>query len=261
MGVLDKILASKKEELPALRSRKLPSPPSEIPRVALKREDHEPLSLICEIKRRSPSAGELSRALSVTERAKVYEKAGASMLSVLCDGPFFDGDFEHLREAREGCRLPLLCKEFVIDECQLDAAQAYGASAVLLIVRCLDDSQLQRLISESQTRGLTPLVEVFSELEAQRGLNAGATLMGVNARDLDTLVMDSARAQRIVDSMPADITVAHLSGVKTPEDVASVAQGRADAALIGEVLMRQDAPHDLLVGLRDSARSPRLRAV
>src|SRR5690606_41444232 len=91
--------------------------------------DLEPLHLICEIKNKSPSAGVLSTHLSITERARQYEKSGASMISVLCDGPFFDGSFEHLLKAREGCALPLLCKEFVVDECQLDAAQAYGASA------------------------------------------------------------------------------------------------------------------------------------
>lgn len=258
MGVLDKIIESKRQELPALRKRRLPPPPRLVPPVRLKRDNAEALALICEIKRRSPSAGELSRALSVAQRAKVYEAAGASMLSVLCDGPFFDGDFKHLSEARQGCSLPLLCKEFVIDECQLDAAQAYGASAVLLIVRCLDDSQLSHLISAAERRQLTPLVEVFSETEAQRGLDSGATFMGVNARDLDTLVMDTERAQRIVNSLPADITVAHLSGVKTPDDVTAVAQGRADAALIGEVLMRQDEPGELLTKLSESARTSRL---
>ncbi len=256
MTVLEKILSSKRAELPELRHRKLPVPPVNTPAVELKRSDDEPLHLICEIKRRSPSAGELSVALSVKARARAYSHGGASMLSVLCDGPFFDGDYSHLLEARDGCALPLLCKEFVIDECQLDAAKAYGASAVLLIVRCVG-ADLTRLVEASLDRGLTPLVEVFNEDEASQALDAGATFIGVNSRDLDTLVMDSARAHRVVAGLPDNITVAHLSGMKTPSDVQTVARGRSDAALIGEVLMREDDPLPLLRTLAVGARELR----
>jgi indole-3-glycerol phosphate synthase len=172
------------------------------------------------------------------------------MISVLCDQPFFDGNFAHLQEARQKSKLPLLCKEFIIDEVQLDAARSYGASAALLIVRCLEDEQLSRLISASFERGLTPLVEVYTEEEAQRALDAGARFIGVNARDLDTLEMDSARARRIVQSFPEPITVAHLSGIKSAEDTRGVAHSRADVALIGEVLMRLDDPSEQLAQLR-----------
>ena len=111
---------------------------------SLRRADGR-LKLITEIKFRSPSAGALSTVLSVTERARAYQRAGASMISVLCDTSFFDGAFAHLAEARAACELPLLCKEFVIDESQLDAAVAYGADAVLLIVRCLSEERLNEL--------------------------------------------------------------------------------------------------------------------
>lgn len=256
MAVLEKILSSKRAELPELRKRKLPTPPAHVPRVELKRASDEALHLICEIKRRSPSAGELSTALSVEERSRAYTQGGASMLSVLCDGPFFDGDFAHLLEARQGSELPLLCKEFVIDECQLDAAKAYGASAVLLIVRCLG-SELGRFVDEATKRELVPLVEVFNEDEASHALDAGATFIGVNSRDLDTLVMNSVRAHRVVAGLPDHVTVAHLSGMKTQADVEEVARGRSDAALIGEVLMREDEPLSLLRALAEGARSKR----
>lgn len=249
MGVLDQILARKREELPELRARRLPPRPTQVPAFDLRRNGTEGLRLLCEIKRRSPSAGQLSTTLSVAERARAYEEAGAAAISVLCDETFFDGAFEHLEQARMGTKLPLLCKEFIIDECQLDAAAAYGASAALLIVRILDDATLHRLIRETSARHMVPLVEVFTHEESVRALDAGADFIGVNARDLDTLVMDGERAASIVESLPPSVCAAHLSGVKSPEDVQRVAIGRADAALIGEVLMRQDDPRETLTSL------------
>jgi indole-3-glycerol phosphate synthase len=150
--------------------------------------------LISEIKRRSPSAGALSTRLSVAERAAAYERAGASMLSILCDSHFFDGSYEHLREARAATRLPLLCKEFVVDEVQLDVARAFGADAVLLIVRCLSAERTVELVRAARERELVPFVEVATEDELGIALSAGADLVGVNAADLDTLQMDAARA-------------------------------------------------------------------
>jgi indole-3-glycerol phosphate synthase len=171
------------------------------------------------------------------------------MISVLCDASFFDGAFTHLAAARAACALPLLCKEFVIDECQLDAAAAFGADAVLLIVRCLTPERLAVLTGEARARKLTPFVEVVSELEARIALDAGATLVGVNARDLDTLQMDTARVGRVFADLPHGITRVHLSGIATPDDVQRVANSPADAALIGETLMRREQPEELLRSL------------
>lgn len=253
MSLIERILASKRDELPALRQLELPTPPSELPQF-LGHRNGGALRLLCEIKKRSPSAGALSTAMSVTERSGVYEDCGASAISVLCDGPFFDGGYEDLLAARAGSKLPLLCKEFIIDECQLDAARAFGASAALLIVRCIPPDRLAVLIDASEERGLTPLVEVFSEQEAQRALDAGATCIGVNARNLDTLEIDTETASRVLSSLPPGVIAAHLSGMKSPEDVSHTKQGRADAALIGEVLMRHDDPSQLLQSLVDAAR-------
>jgi indole-3-glycerol phosphate synthase len=254
MGLLSEILAQKHSELASLRGRALPEPP-ERRAVSLGRADNAGrLSLITEIKRRSPSAGALSKALSIAERAAAYERAGASMLSVLCDGHFFEGDYQHLAEARGATTLPLLCKEFVIDECQLDAARAFGADAVLLIVRCLAPARVSELVSGALARGLLPFVEVATEEELAVALAARAELVGVNARDLDTLVMDAARAARVLAAIPEQVVRVHLSGLSQPEDVRRIRESGADAALVGEALMRQDDPEPLLRSLAEAAR-------
>lgn len=248
MSLLERILSQKKSELGGLRGRRLPSPPPRRP-LGLSREPGQPLRIIAEIKRRSPSAGALNTTLSVGERARAYQRGGASMVSVLCDSAFFDGDFEHLAEARGACALPLLCKEFVIDEAQLDAARAYGADAVLLIVRCLTPERVSALHRAAVERELVPFVEIATEDEGRIASDAGATLIGVNARDLDTLAMDAGRVERILLGLPASATRVHLSGLRQPDDVSRVAAGPADAALIGEALMRLDDPVPLLASL------------
>lgn len=246
-GHLLRILDQKRAELPELRARKLPAGPG--PRPFSLRRRANALQLICEIKFRSPSAGALSTVLSVAERAQAYERAGARMISVLCDTSFFDGSFTHLAQARTACALPLLCKEFVIDEAQLDAAVAYGADAVLLIARCLDAARLTELTRAARERRLEPFVEVVTDEESRWAVDAGAMLIGVNARDLDTLEMDATRAPRMLGALPASATRVHLSGIALPEDVRRVAASPADAALIGETLMRQDQPEERLRSL------------
>ena len=253
MGVLSEILAQKQRELASLRGRALPAPPARRA-VSLGRADNAgKLCLITEIKLRAPSAGALSRVLSVAERAAAYERAGASMLSVLCDSHFFDGDYQHLVEARAATRLPLLCKEFVIDECQLDAARAFGADAVLLIVRCVAPARVSELVAAARARDLLPFVEVATEEELALALAAGAELVGVNARDLDTLVMDAARAALVLAAIPEHVVRVHLSGLSEAEDVRRIRQSGADAALVGEALMRQDDPEPLLRSLVEAA--------
>jgi indole-3-glycerol phosphate synthase len=253
MGVLDRILTQKRGELRQLRSRKLPEAPP-LRRLNLARGSDDPIRILAEIKRRSPSAGLLNAVLSIEQRAAAYQRAGAALVSVLCDHHFFDGSYEHLMRARAGCELPLLCKEFIIDECQLDLARAWGAEAALLIVRCLDQNALNRLISAARERELLPLVEVMTQEEATRAIDAGAEVIGVNARDLDTLEMDRARAERVLLGLPKHLIKLHLSGVSCPDDVARLRSSGADGALVGEVLMRQDDPEPLLRSLVAAAR-------
>lgn len=252
MGVLEAILSSKQSELSELRRLKLPPAPVRRP-VSLARPPGAALRLICEIKRRSPSAGALSTRLTVAERAQRYERGGASMISVLCDARHFDGAYEHLSDARSTTSLPLLCKEFVIDECQLDCARAFGADAVLLIVRCLSAARTHALVRAAGERELVPFVEVATEPELDAALAAGAELIGVNARDLDTLQMDADRARRVLQAIPGGVVRVHLSGLATPADVERIRASGADAALVGEALMRADDPEPLLSSLRAAA--------
>jgi indole-3-glycerol phosphate synthase len=255
MNVLDEILRNKRAELPLLRGLPLPAPPP-LRSVNLGRARGEGLRFIAEIKQRSPSAGALSTRLDVGERAAAYERGGAHMISVLCDATFFGGAYEHLARARAATTVPILCKEFVIDELQLDLARSYGADAVLLIARCLEPARLRSLAGAARERGLAVLAEVHAPAEVPVVLAAGATLVGVNARDLDSLVMNAAQAQRILADLPESVTRVHLSGLRTEAHVAAVAASRVDAALIGECLMRQDDPTELLQRLVAAGNDP-----
>jgi len=262
-GMLDRILIPKRAEV----ARMLAGPrlaPRHAPAggvlEALRRPAGEALRLVAEIKLRSPSAGALSQRLDPPARALAYARGGAAMISVLCDQAFFGGGFAHLAACRErldaelGARRPrLLCKEFVIDAVQLDRAVDAGADAVLLIARIVEPAALATLAAEARSRGLVPVVEVatLEELDAARA--AGAELVGVNARDLNTLRIDVERAAAVLDALPAAAVKMHLSGLATPGDVARVAASRADAALIGEALMRHDDPSPLLASMRAAA--------
>jgi indole-3-glycerol phosphate synthase len=247
-SVLGQIIEDKRRELGELRRRALPPAPPRRP-LQLARPPGEGLRLIAEIKRRSPSAGALSTALGVEARARAYERGGARMISVLCDTQHFDGAYEHLSEARAATSLPILCKEFVIDECQLDLARAYGADAVLLIARCLSPARFAALMAAARERELEVLAEVHAPEEVPVVLDAGATLVGVNARDLDTLVMKAEQAARILSELPGNVTRVHLSGLHNEAQVRAVAMLGTDAALIGESLMREDDPSPLLARL------------
>lgn len=219
----------------------------------LRRLPGQPLRLIAEIKPLSPSAGTLSNVMTVAQRAEVYARSGAVMLSVLVDKPFFGGSYEHLATCREtldalyGTSRPrLLCKEFILDAAQIEWAASAGADAVLLIARIITEEKLRSLVTHAHARGLEALVEVSTDVELQAAQAAGAQIIGVNARDLDTLVMDHARAAQVLAHIDANRIRVHLSGLVLPDDVARIAQGPADAALVGEALMRQDDPTELL---------------
>jgi indole-3-glycerol phosphate synthase len=267
-GALDRILVPKRAEV----ARMLAGPqlaPARQPRpglpAALARAAGAPLRLIAEIKPRSPSAGELSHVLAPADRALAYAAAGATMISVLTDAPFFGGSFANLRASRDaldralgGERPFLLCKEFVLHPVQLDRALDAGADAVLLIVRILEKGELPFLVREAMARGLVPVVEVSDEAELDQAQTAGAAIIGVNARDLNTLKMDAARAAAVLGRIEAGTVAVHFSGIGSPDDVARVASSRADAALIGEALMRQDDPSELLKSMVEAARAPRL---
>ena len=263
-GVLSDIVESKRREIHGLKHRacytRVPDGPRANATEALRRPPGDPLRLIAENKRRSPSAGELSSALTAAERAVRYAEAGAAMVSVLCDGPFFGGSWDDVVEVRQaleaaGHATPVLAKEFVIDERQLREAAACGADVVLLIARILDAERLVQLSGHASNLGLAAIVEVVTEEELAWAIAAGAAIVGVNARDLDTLVMDGARADRVLAAIPEGVIPLYLSGLKSPADVQRVASTRAHGALVGERLMREDDPAPLLRSLLSAART------
>lgn len=263
MGVLADIVENKKREVEALHASSSPSM-HDLGRepidafAALSRSIGAPLHLVTEIKFKSPSAGELSKKMSVADRAVAYAKNGASMISVLCDSHFFGGSYDHLADARaaldaNNLARPLLCKEFVIDPLQLDWARARGADAVLLIVKILDRDSLDALVSAALSRGLEPLVEAASDAELEMALATKARLIGINARNLDSLAMDRDACTSLVEKIPDDRIALYLSGVRSDADVSAIARGRADGALMGEALMRADDPSELLQRFADAA--------
>lgn len=256
MSLLDDIVATKRAEVAELRAKPR-SPVSRAPidmAGALRRPPAAPLRLIAEVKLRSPSAGPLSRALAPGARAVAYAEAGAAMVSVLCDPRYFDGAWSDLAACRAhldgtGRAVPLLAKEFVIDERQIEEAADRGADAILLIARIVSRARLAELARASRAAGIEPLIEVVDEGEIDAAIAAGACVVGVNARDLDTLAMDADRAARVLAAIPRDVVAVHLSGLRSGADVARLARDRADAALVGEALMRQDDPRPLLASM------------
>lgn len=207
--------------------------------------------VIAEIKLRSPSAGQIRarRPGEVARIAEAYQAAGAAAVSVLCDGPGFGGSPLDVARVAKRVSLPILFKEFVLDEVQLDAARAAGAELVLLLVRVLPEDVLQALIEAARMRGLEPVVEAADADELACALRTTANIVGVNARDLRSFRVDTMHAASLVDRIPPERIAVLMSGVRTPEDFARAAATRADAVLIGEGLMRASDPGAALLAL------------
>jgi indole-3-glycerol phosphate synthase len=251
LGVLDQILATKRDEVTLLhrpetrdllRSKALEAGPTRGFASALRREDGR-VAVIAEIKRRSPSKGELAPDLDPVATAKAYEAGGATALSVLTDAPYFGGTVADLQEAREAVGVPVLRKDFVIDEVQLFESRAIGADAVLLILAALpDDAVVRDLQDLSWELGLDVLVEAHDASEVERGVRLGARVLGVNARDLSTFAEDLDGASTLAAAIPpATIAVAE-SAIRAPSDAGRMAAAGFDAVLVGEALVRaQDA--------------------
>jgi len=191
-------------------------------------------AVIAEIKRKSPSKGWLAEHLDVAAQAALYERAGASAISVLTDVPHFAGSVQDLQTARSASRLPILRKDFTVSlNDVLDTAEM-GASAVLLIVAALSDEELREFSKVARDIGLDALVEVHDEGEAERALEAGASMIGVNQRDLHSFAVDRERAERVAGSLPSRVVALAESGFSSVEAVASAALAGFDAVLVGE---------------------------
>ena len=271
MNILDSIVEEKKREaakLPArliaagdLRDALLERGERRDFLAALRKPRRGDIALIAEVKKASPSAGLICRDFDPIRIAKEYEAAGASCLSVLTDGKFFQGSLDHLRQIRAAVKLPLLRKDFIIDERQILEAIEWGADAILLIVAILSDEQLAKFHSLAMEAGLTALVEVHDEVELARAMKIGAELIGVNNRNLKTFKVDLAATERLaaklvesrkskVESLnPANIgkpstldfrpstTLVAESGIHTRADVERLKKCGAKAILVGESLM------------------------
>jgi indole-3-glycerol phosphate synthase len=266
MSVLDQILASKRDEVTVLhrpqtrdllRGQALDQPPPRDFTAALRRADGH-LAVIAEIKRRSPSKGDLAPDLDPAVTAKEYERGGAGALSVLTDRAWFGGSVDDLQVARAAVALPVLRKDFVIDEVQVYETRAMGADAMLLILAALPEDSLVRDLQElAWTLGLAVVVEAHSGAEAERGVRLGAHILGVNARDLGTFAEDLRGAAGLARVVPPDRIAVAESAIRSPADAAAMAAAGFDAVLVGEALVRADDPAALAADLTAPLVVPR----
>ena len=206
--------------------------------------------MIAEIKRRSPSRGDLAPGLDPAAVARAYEQGGAACLSVLTDRDFFGGSPDDLRAAREATALPVLRKDFTVAPADVCDARLMGADAVLLIAAALDDDELGELHTLALDVGLDVLVEVHDEQELDRALGVGAALVGVNQRDLVTFEVDHDRAVRVGKAMPSSVLRVAESGIRGPDDARALAAAGFDAILVGETLVTAPDPSAAVASLR-----------
>jgi indole-3-glycerol phosphate synthase len=204
------------------------------------------VAVIAEVKRRSPSAGPIREDLDPTERAELYARHGAAAISVLTDGPYFGGSLADLAGAARRAPVPILRKDFIVDELQVLEARAAGAAAVLLIVRALDRARLGQLLRFSGEWGLDALVEVHTQAELDVALETGSEIIGVNSRDLDTFRLDTVKAREIIGLVPGDRVAVAESGMSAASDIELAARAGADAVLIGTALSAASTPGALL---------------
>jgi anthranilate synthase/indole-3-glycerol phosphate synthase/phosphoribosylanthranilate isomerase len=249
-AILDRIVAQRRRDVDAAKAA---VPEAELrARVAVapaaidftpRLEAAGPVALIAEIKRASPSKGDIAPGIDAARQATVYAAAGAAGISVLTEPAWFKGSLEDMLAARLAVdhlgdeRPGILRKDFIVDPYQLLEAAVYGADAALLIVACLDDATLKELIQECQQLDMEALVEVNNAREAERALEAGATFIGINNRDLRTFEVDTGTTERVAGAVPPAVMLAALSGVASRADVERFAQAGARAVLVGEALM------------------------
>jgi len=245
--ILDEIVASKRREVAAARLR-MPleemedqaasAPPVRDFRAAL--AGPGPIQLIAEVKKASPSAKVIRADFDPIAIARTYQASGAACLSVLTDAPYFQGHLSYLARIRASVAIPLLRKDFIIDDYQVVEARLAGADAILLIAEILDDATLERLLVRARNLGMAALVEFHDEANLPRVLASGADLIGINNRDLRRFVTDLDLTLRLRTQIPSDILLVSESGIRTREDVLKLEAAGVSAILVGESLMRAD---------------------
>ena len=264
--VLDDILAGVREDL-AVREAALPmdavkqraaaaAPPREV--IPLLRR--ESVGVIAEVKRASPSRGSLAAIADPAALALDYVSGGATAVSVLTEARRFNGSLDDLAAVRAAVDVPLLRKDFVVTPYQVFEARAYGADLVLLIVAALEQPRLCGLLDRVESLGMTALVEVHDEPELLRALDAGAKVVGVNARDLNTLEVDTTTFARLAPEIPSGIVKIAESGVTGPRDVMAYAASGADAVLVGEALVSRGDPRQAVADLVAAGAHPASRS-
>ena len=244
--ILERIVATKRGEIEAaMRERpadvlqtlatQAPAPRDFFAALA----ESDSIALIAEVKKASPSAGLIREDFHPARIARAYADNGASCISVLTDPTYFQGSLTDLESVHREVSLPVLRKDFILDSYQLLEARAAGADAVLLIAECLDDCQLRKLFGEAIDLGLTPLVELYEPDNLPRVLEAGATLIGVNNRNLHTFDVDLEHTIQMRDQIPSECLLVGESGIRSHADVQRLEQAGVDAILVGESLMRE----------------------
>lgn len=208
------------------------------------------ISFICEVKKASPSKGEIAKDFPYLEIGLEYEAAGACAISVLTEPEYFKGSNTYLTKISKAVAIPVLRKDFTIDEYQIYEAKALGADAVLLICALLDVDTIKRYLEICDELGLSALVESHTKEEVQEAITAGARVIGVNNRNLDTFEVDIHNCTNLRELVPKEVLFVAESGIKTPEDIAVLKEVRVDAVLVGETLMRSKDKKKMIAYLR-----------
>lgn len=255
--ILDEIAAKTVERINGIKQS---VPLEEVKSAALEKEksghffhkalSSDGISFICEVKKASPSKGIIAEHFPYVDIAREYEKAGAGAISVLTEPYYFKGSNDYLKEIAENVSIPILRKDFVVDEYMIYEAHLLGASAVLLICAILDDGQLREYKKIADRLGLDALFEAHDENEIARAINSGARIIGVNNRNLKDFTVDINNSVRLRGLVPKDILFVSESGMKTQDDIRHLKENGTDAVLIGETFMRSDNKKELLDWLR-----------
>ncbi|GAA4716808.1 indole-3-glycerol phosphate synthase TrpC [Phytohabitans rumicis] len=262
VSVLDEILAGVREDV-ELRQQRVSlervkelaaaAPPALDAYAALRKPG---VGVIAEVKRSSPSKGQLAEIPDPADLATEYAAGGARCISVLTEGRWFGGSLDDLVSVRAAVQVPVLRKDFVVSSYQVHEARAHGADLVLLIVAALEQKVLVGLLERIESLGMTALVEVHTEEEADRALEAGAQVIGVNARNLRTLEVDRSVFERIAPGLPNNVVKIAESGVRGPHDLIRYASAGADAVLVGEGLVTKKSPRDAVAELVNAGNHP-----
>jgi indole-3-glycerol phosphate synthase len=249
MDILTEILRHKRNEIKhkrnslyfkEIKSRVKDLPPTKPLKTAIRRTQGQPLKLIAEIKKASPSTGVIREDFNPSEIIDIYEKKGVDAISILTDEHFFQGSLEHLNTARHKTQRPLLRKDFIFDELQIYESRVNGADAILLIIAILEKSQLIDLQGLSKELSLECLVEVHNLKELDTALYCGAEIIGINNRDLKTLAVNLSTTFDLLKDVPEDRIIVSESGINTRNDVRAIESTRVDAILVGTTLIKAD---------------------